>query len=355
MGENGMACFHRCEKKIKLKVKNGEGEGKMAIRLSDVAKEAGVSPTTVSRVINRRGYLSQKTIHNVEAAMRKLNYHPNASAKHLQAQKTMTIGILVPSISNPFFGQLTFDLEQQLFQEGFNVLIGNAVHDPQKERTYLGRLLGHEVDGLIVATHNKDIPEYANANLPIVSIDRFIRTDIPNVSSDNVQGERMATEALIKRGARYIIHTDSIALNKHDTLREEAYREVMNQHHRDPITYQVDFEALTEEKIATFTKMLDQYPETDGIVASNDTDACVIYSVLLSRGLRVPEDVQLIGYDGAQTTQSIFPGLATIEQPIQKMATLAIQVLKKKIDRQEVDEEYVLPVRLKEGTTIKQL
>ena len=93
-------------------------------KMTDVAKKAGVSPTTVSRVINRRGYLSTKTINKVEAAMRELNYRPNMVARQLQSQRTMTIGILVPTVANPFFGELTYKLERDFFNAGFKVLIG---------------------------------------------------------------------------------------------------------------------------------------------------------------------------------------------------------------------------------------
>ena len=98
-------------------------------KMTDVAKLAGVSPTTVSRVINWRGYLSNKTINKVEDAMRQLNYRPNVIAKQLQSQQTKVIGILVPSVANPFFGELTYQLERAFFNAGFKVLIGNAEND----------------------------------------------------------------------------------------------------------------------------------------------------------------------------------------------------------------------------------
>ena len=177
------------------------------LKLEDVAALAGVSKTTVSRVINRRGSLSQKTIDKVEAAMAQLNYHPNVIAQQLHTQRTNLIGILVPSVANPFFGELTMYLEDALFQRGYKVLISDALNQTAKEERYLSQLMGHQVDGLIIATHNNKLEEYQHANLPIVAIDRFLRADIPVVASDNYAGAKLATEALIQRGCQHIIHT----------------------------------------------------------------------------------------------------------------------------------------------------
>lgn len=324
--------------------------------LNDVAKVAKVSATTVSRVINRRGYLSKETIAKVEQAMKKLNYRPNIIAKQLQAQRTMTIGILVPTIANPFFGQLTYELERQFFKNGFRVMIGNAENDVAKERAYLKQLLARQVDGLVIATHNhqQQIPEYQHTNMPIVSIDRYFRSTIPNISSDNYAGGRLATLALLKRGARHIIHTDSEQLfDHHDYLRQQAYEDVMKEHHLVPHTYSVNFGSTQQDKEELFNQLFTEYPDVDGIFASNDMDAVMILQAAKRRGIKVPDELQVIGYDGVPTTRMMVPELATMEQPINQMAQLAVKVLQREIDQQPVEKSYTLPVKFLPAASVK--
>ena len=180
----------------------------MKPKLDDVAKLANVSKTTVSRVLNKRGYLSQETIDKVYDAMEKLNYQPNTVARQLYNKKTNIIGLLFPAVSNPFFGELVEELEKKLYSQGYKVIIGNSMNDPEKEKNYLNQLLSNQVDGLIVGTHNQNIQQYQNENLPIVAIDRIMNQDIPVIESDNYSGGKQATERLIQKGAKKIIHTN---------------------------------------------------------------------------------------------------------------------------------------------------
>ena len=249
-------------------------------KLEDVAKLAGVSKTTVSRVLNKRGYLSEATIAKVYAAMKELNYQPNTIARQLFKQKTNMVGLIFPTVNNPFFGQLVARLEQILYEHGYKVLIGNSQNNPQKEEDYLNQLLNHQVDGLIVGAHNRGLKEYQHANLPVVSIDRIMNDDIPVVSSDNYQGGKLATEALIAAGCQTIIHTDGPEnLESNTSKRQQAYEDVMRKNGRQPVTYNLDFNISTAEKIKIFRKIFEDYPQVDGIVTSNDTDAATILSL----------------------------------------------------------------------------
>lgn len=325
-------------------------------KMTDVAKLAGVSLSTVSRVIHRRGYLSEVTIQKVEAAMDMLHYRPNIIAQQLQSQKTMTVGILVPTTANPFFGELAYRLERHLFEAGFRVLIGNAEDDEQKERAYLKQLLAHQVDGLIVATHNHEskIPEYHHAHLPIVSIDRYLRDNIPNVCCDNYAGGRLATEELLHRGAKHIIHTDSLEIfDEHDYLRNRAYEDVMREHGLEPITYQIGFEETDADKRRLFSMLFKEHPEVDAIFASNDTDAILIAEIAYQLGYRLPDDLQLIGFDGMPTTLMMRPDLATIVQPIELMSTTAVAALQQLMDGEPVAPLRPLPVTIRAGRTLR--
>lgn len=321
-------------------------------KLEDVAKLANVSKTTVSRVLNHRGYLSQQTIDKVHQAMETLNYRPNVIAQQLYKNQTNLIGILLPSVANPFFGELSVALERRLYQQHYKVLIGNSMNDPQKEQDYLEQLLNKQVDGLIVGTHNRGIREYKNLNLPIVAIDRMVNTDIPIIESDNYAGGKLATERLIKRGATKIIHVNGPQQLESATIRRRhAYEDVMRAHGLTPITYEIDFNISETEKKQQLKQIFADHPDLQAIFSSNDTDAALILQIAAETGRSVPQDFLLIGYDGTQIVRELLPQLTTIVQPIDAIAEHAVATLQARIHGRETTHETILPVKLWSGHT----
>ncbi|MGY3743472.1 LacI family DNA-binding transcriptional regulator [Leuconostoc inhae] len=324
----------------------------MTIKIDDVAAFAGVSKTTVSRVLNKRGYISDLTKQKVNDAIIQLNYRPNEVARQLFKKRTKIVGLIFPTVDNPFFGQLVSSLELKLFDLGYKVLIGNSMNNPEKEKKYLQELLAHQVDGLIVGAHNYDIEAYQTANLPIVAIDRVINNDVPIVSSDNYQGGKLATEALINGGAKIIINTDGPAFLKTPAhKRNDAYVEIMKKNGLSPITYLIDFSWDIDQKQQEIEKMFDLYPEMDGVFATNDMDAVLIWQTASRLGIDVPSDLKIVGYDGANVTRRLLPTLTTIKQPIDAMAEAAVASLVKRMSGVPVEMEQVLPVELQHGQT----
>lgn len=324
----------------------------MRPKLEDVAKRANVSKTTVSRVLNNRGYLSQKTIARVYQAMEELNYQPNVVARQLYQKKTQLIGLLFPTIANPFFGELSAELEKRLYNEGFKVLIGNSMNDPKKETDYLDQLLSKQVDGLIVGTHNQGIKKYKYEHLPVVAIDRNMNQDIPVIESDNYAGGILATNYLLEQGAKKIIHTNGpITLDSPAKRRRLAYEDTMKKHGLTPITVTLDFNISYAEKKQILTQLFYDHPDVDAIFASNDVDAALIKQIALELGKKIPDDLMLVGYDGTKIIQNILPDLTTIVQPIEEIAQTAVEVLKERMENQPTKSEYILPVTLKKGAT----
>lgn len=322
-------------------------------KLEDVAKLANVSKTTVSRVLNHRGYLSEQTINKVHQAMATLNYRPNVIAQQLYKNQTNLIGILLPTVANPFFGELSVALERRLYQQHYKVLIGNSMNDSDKEQDYLEQLLNKQIDGLIVGTHNRGIREYQEMNLPVVAIDRMVNTDIPIVAADNYAGGKLATELLLKGGATKIIHVNGpkkLAVAAH--RRREAYEDVMWLHGLTPITYEIDFNIAESDKKAQLQQIFSDYPDVEGIFSSNDTDAALLLQIAAEMGRRVPDDFRLIGFDGTQIVRELLPQLTTIIQPIDEIATQAVSTLQRRIKGEQTDHEIILPVKLWPGATI---
>ncbi|HBL6217746.1 TPA: LacI family DNA-binding transcriptional regulator, partial [Enterococcus faecium] len=319
----------------------------MRPKLEDVAKRANVSKTTVSRVLNNRGYLSQKTIDNVYKAIEELNYQPNVVARQLFQKKTNIVGLLFPTVANPFFSELVEALEKKLYEIGYKVLIGNSMNNKEKETNYLNQLLSDQVDGLIVGTHNQGIQEYKYQNLPIVAIDRVMNEDIPVVESDNYNGGKLATKLLIAQGAKNIIHTNGpIDLQTPANRRRLAYEDTMKAYQLIPRTVTLDFNISYVKKKQIFFQMFEDYPKIDGIFASNDIDAALILQVAKEKGLNVPADLLVVGYDGTLMTRSILPDLTTVIQPINDIADTAVAILMKRINKEETKKEYILPVTL---------
>lgn len=322
------------------------------VKLDDVAEKAGVSKTTVSRVLNHRGYLSDQTIKKVHQAMEELHYRPNVVARHLYHQKTNQVGLVFPTVNDPFFSQLESRLAHELYERGYASLMGNSQNNPDKERRFLNYLLDGQIDGLIVGAHNQGLSEYQETNLPIVSIERWVAPKIPIVASDNYAGGIMATQRLLDDGCQNIIHTNYPRLESStNQRRQQAYEDLMIQHNRQPITYEVNFDSTVEEKLAVFKKLFDEHPEVDGIVADNDTNASLIIHLAKDLGYSVPDQLKVIGFDGADTTQILMPELTTIKQPIDDLATTAVDLLVKRINGEENVASVILPVTLHEGTT----
>ncbi|MFW6381605.1 MAG: LacI family DNA-binding transcriptional regulator, partial [Bacillota bacterium] len=173
--------------------------------LKDVAREAGVTVTTVSRVLNNRGYISDETRDKVYQAMEKLDYQPNEIARSLSRKKSNIIGLIIPTVSHDFFGELSLYLENYAYELGYKVMLCNSRLESQKEQEYISMLRGHQVDGIVLASHTMDVEEFVGLDLPVVTLDREIN-DFPYVSSDNYHGGTLGTNLLINRGCRRLAY-----------------------------------------------------------------------------------------------------------------------------------------------------
>ena len=316
------------------------------IKLEDVAKYAGVSPTTVSRILNNRGPISEKTRNKVNEAIEELGYFPNEIARSLHGSKTNLIGILFPNISNPFYGEMVNELERILAEKDYKVLICNTNNNADKETKYLKMLLANQVDGIIVGSRNLPSEIYQKANLPIVSIDRFVSKKVPIVRSDNYAGACLATEYLVEKKCKKIaLFTGS---QKEEILRGDArikgYQETMKKHKMKSLIFEVSFDEKEEYQKIKVSEYLAANPDIDGVFASGDTLAGIINTVLNQN----ERQMEIVGYDGTSTFLNFCGNISTIRQPIEEMAKIAIEVMLEIIagKNHEENQEFVLPVQL---------
>lgn len=325
-------------------------------RIADVATLAGVSPTTVSRVLNNRGYLSQTTKDKVAAAMAELHYRPNEVARALLGQRTRIVGVILPTVSLPFFGEVAVAIEHALAEHGYRTLLCNSLGRSEIERDYLRQLEGNRVDGLISGAHNDAIAEYATTRLPVVTVDRDLAGHIPNIRADNTTGGRLATELLLRRGSRAPALFTSTSGPRN--LREAGYRAVLAEANIDPTVITVKFGTPEPERTRLIDAALDRLGgDIDSVFATDDLTACAVVDWARRAGRRVPDDLRVVGFDGTAALRAAAPWLTTIKQPIRQICRTAVQVLLDRIEAGPGAGERTpiapveFPVTLIEGAT----
>ena len=176
--------------------------------LKDVAKETGLTVTTVSRVLNNRGYISEETRRKVYDAMKKLNYHPNEVARSLSKQSTNTIGVIVPHIRHPYFAELISNLESQAYRHQHKILLFNSQEKNEKEYEYLEMCSSNRVAGIILCSGTVGVNEFQGLNVPLITIERFLENGTGAVECDNIQGGRLAAtavELLVRAGEGQVV------------------------------------------------------------------------------------------------------------------------------------------------------
>ncbi|RCW16560.1 LacI family transcriptional regulator [Streptococcus gallolyticus] len=320
----------------------------MVAKLTDVAELAGVSPTTVSRVINNKGYLSEKTKQKVQEAMRTLGYKPNNLARGLQGKSAQLIGLIFPNISNIFYSELIEYLEIELFKHGYKTIICNSQNDPAKEREYLEMLEANQVDGIISSSHNLGIDDYERVGAPIIAFDRNLAPNVPIISSDNFEGGKLAARTLQKHGCENIImitgndNTDSPtglrALGFSFQIPDGKIFKVPN--NLSTIRREMEIKSIIASN------------KPDGIFVSDDLTAILTMKIAHQLELNIPEDLKIIGYDGTSFIENFFPQLTTIRQPIDEIANLIVDILLKKIKGEKTSKDYILPISLLPGGSI---
>lgn len=308
--------------------------------IKDVAKLAGVSVATVSRVLNDKGYVGQRTREMVEQAIKELNYKPNEVARSLFKKQSNTIGLIVPDIMNPFFPELARAVEDTASKYGYNVILCNSDEDKVKEQTYLDMLQQNYVTGIIVSSNTMTATQIEELNIPVVSIDREISKGLPTIVVENSKGASVATDFLISKGCRRIAHIRGPQGVVNADERCDGYREVVHQEPWFNESYIVNGDYDMESSIEATLELLTIHPEIDGIFAANDIMAIGAMKAAYQLGKRIPEELSIIGFDGIKLSSVTIPELTTIVQPIYELGEKATTMLVSLMNRQEVGQTY---------------
>ncbi|GGF70480.1 LacI family transcriptional regulator [Paenibacillus albidus] len=325
----------------------------MVVTIKDIAEKVGVSVTTISRVLNNRGYLSDSLKKKVSEAMEEMNYQPNEVARSLLRKKSHIIGLILPDISHPFFGEVTKHIEAFAYDQGYKLMLCNSLHHKKKEKEYIDLLRASRVDGIIMGSHTMSVKDYMSINLPLVTLDRQISKSIPFIASDNYQGGVLATQLLLRKKCRKIAYLSGnlrlslLAKQRHDAFLEQVsgqdaqFQFIVKQTDLNGFKYK-EYEKLV-------SGLFQEHPDLDGVFASSDMLALQVLKQCRRLGKAVPDQVKVIGYDGISVGDA--EDLTTIVQPIKMMGELAVRYLLLQIAGEQVPLETILPVRLSEKAT----
>lgn len=317
------------------------------VTIHDVADKAGVSVTTVSRVLNDRGYISTEMKEKVLKTIEELNYIPNEMARSFFSNQSKFIALIVPTTENPFFGELTFYIEKALAKFGYHLFICNSLNDSENEEKYLRLLNEKRVDGIIVGSHNVDISEYKNYENQIISIERKLTKNIPMVQSDDYNGGKLASRELISQGCTNIlcvIGDKNVETPAND--RAIGYIEEMEKNNLGTNFLEIPFQIDLDEKYRIIKDTFQTNFKYDGVFAGDDVNAKLFMNVAKEMQFDIPEDIKVIGFDGTQTMRSLIPELSTVVQPIEKLANVAVTNLLDLLQGKKVKKEWTLPVEL---------
>lgn len=308
--------------------------------IKDVAKMAGVSTSTVSRALSGNAPVDKHTKERVMAAVRELNYKPNVLAKGLKEGRTKAVGLILPNIGNPIFPSVARGVEDIARQRGYTVILCNTDEDRDIEIEYINKLKNRWVDGFIFATAGKDarhILELKADDVPVVLLVRNIDYKVDAVVIDNFKASYRATKYLLELG-----HRDIALINGNPKLslyseRLEGYKKALVD---SGITIDESLivrgiEGMEEAYIAT-KELFKGGVSPDAILATSDPKAYGIMGALKERGLSIPEDIALMGFDNLEMSRFMDPPLTTVSQPWYEMGVTSMNRLLELIDNGKV-------------------
>jgi LacI family transcriptional regulator len=302
------------------------------ITIADVAREAGVSRQTVSRVINAKGEISETTCRRVQAVIERLGYRPNSIARSLATQRTFTLGVIVPDIANPFFAEVVRGAEEVAHRVGYSILLANSVEDPQREADLLNILEDKQVDGLILCSSrlpDDQLAEHIDRHPSVVLINRRLpQTRVHTVRVDYHQGARQVMAHLFALERHFIGFLAGPLTAYSSGERMQGYREALAEHGQSYDPGLLRFcSPYYDDGCKAAGELLSARPQIDAIICFNDLVTAGALCACRRSGRRVPEDVALAGADDILLASLISPALTTLSVDKRQLGASAMQLL----------------------------
>ncbi|MBB1073284.1 LacI family DNA-binding transcriptional regulator [Rhodoferax sp. 4810] len=305
------------------------------VKIVDVAKQAGVSTASVSRVISGLPGVSEETRARVDAAVKALGYRPDLAARRLRSGRTDTLGLIVSDIRNPFFTEISRAVEDVAYQNGMRVLMCNADEDPDKEAFYLEMMRDENVSGVILSPTLSLLKSLRPANypFPLVLVDRCERdTNADAVVLDNFDAAYRLTEHLIKQGCRSIVFLYG-SVGSTGEQRHQGYLAAMAAAKLTPEAESIAPRTESAREVAEV--LLQRRPLPDALVASSGLVLLGLAEAVKAAGLQVPDDTAIAGFDDLPWTSLVTPDITVIRQPTDEIGQTALRLLLQRVAQPE--------------------
>lgn len=323
---------------ITLTVTLTEIEGNMKyITLKMVAERAGVSVNTVSRAINNKSDINEETKKRVLKVAQELGYVQNATAVALRTKKTRTLGVVIADNRNPFYAEVLNGIEEAAREKNYHIILANTQRDYQKEEEAINLLLAKRVDGLLITPvqdRNDDIKNLIEANIPFVIVGRdFKNIEVDAVYNDEVKGGFLATKYLIKKGHKRIALINGFLHKSPARGRLEGYKKALKEYgipFDDSLVSVGDIDV--KDGYERTKQLLEKGLNFTAIFAYNDMMAFGAMRAIKEKGLRIPEDIGLVGYDDIPFSSLISPSLTTIRLKKQELGVESLKLLLSRIN-----------------------
>jgi LacI family transcriptional regulator len=318
------------------------------VTIRDVAKEAGVSVATVSRIINNKGAASAETINHVKNVIDKLNYKPNALARSLSHQKSNLIALLVPTLNNPFFPELVREIENAANRMGYHIYLCNSDDERNKVKYYLDSMTDHYVAGAIINSlhvEEKDLSMLESRGIRTITIDRAtIEHSYSSIVMDHITGAKRAVNHLIKeQNCKKVIFISGPPDEKSAKDRLYGFESAIEAQEEEIETVRVYGDFGMESGYEAIHSILQQGLDFDSIFSSNDAMAIGAMHACVEHGLTIPADVRVVGYDNTSFGRYSNPSLSSVDQKKSEIGKLAVNELLRLIKNKEASpKKYYL-------------
>jgi LacI family transcriptional regulator len=332
-----------------------------AVTIRDVARVAEVHPGTVSRALNEqtRALVNPETAERVIRAAEQLGYRPNRIASGLKTNRSYTVGVLIPDLTNPLFPPIMRGIEDGLEEAGYTLLTVNTDNDPERERRHMEALRARQVDGFIAATarlHVELLAEVAGSGTPVVLVNRSLEDgSLPAVTVNDRQGIRLAVDHIVGLGHERIGHVAGPQNVSTGHRRYLGFLEAMGAAGLEAPAERIRFAtAFTEpDGASACEELLAHQPRLTAIVAANDRLALGCYDTLEAHGLRCPEDVSIVGFNDMPFVDRLRPPLSTVRVPQREIGAVAADLLLQRLsDGTQTAREILLePTLIIRGST----
>ncbi|MEC0984428.1 catabolite control protein A [Bacillus safensis] len=330
------------------------------VTIYDVAREANVSMATVSRVVNGNPNVKPTTRKKVLEAIDRLGYRPNAVARGLASKKTTTVGVIIPDISSIFYSELARGIEDIATMYKYNIILSNSDQNTDKELHLLNTMLGKQVDGIVFMGGNitdVHVEEFKRSPVPIVlaaSVEEQAQT--PSVNINYEQAIYDSVQLLVEKGHKRIAFVSGPMSEPINSVRKLAgYKRALEDAgiaFDDTLVAEGDYSY--DSGIEALAHLLEQSDKPTAVIAATDEMALGVIHGAQDRGVSIPEDLEVIGFDNTRLSLMVRPQLTTVVQPTYDIGAVAMRLLTKLMNKEQVDDQIVeLPHRIEERQSTK--